>query len=342
MPTDRSFGATLRRYRLAVGPDVVRLGKYERLPARVGRPVTQEEAAEAVGVSRTWYALLEAGGAHPSGALVNRIADALQLEPPDRLALIRFAVPEIAPALAQLQVADFAPAWPIGSTLSIASPTEIEATAMHLARLREHFMRSGELSADLRPRIRTSWRRSAQAVDVRLLAAPLPFALDGDLADLRAANEPLLRAASAIVAFLVDRLADAGYVVVLTDARGRILIVEGDLAVRRQLARLDFVAGGDWSERAAGTNAIGTALTDGRPLQLLAAEHFCEGWQHLTCTAAPIRDPGRGEIVGVLDITGGYKLIREPLLALIMRCALEIEEALSASASRAALAIEQP
>ena len=49
----------------------------------------------------------------------------------------------------------------------------------------------------------------------------------------------------------------------------------------RLLERLEFVAGADWSEDAAGTNAIGTALTDGRPLQLMAAEHFCEGWQHL-------------------------------------------------------------
>ena len=38
---------------------------------------------------------------------------------------------------------------------------------------------------------------------------------------------------------------------------------------------------GDWSEAAAGTNALGTAIADGHVVQLLGAEHYCSGWQDL-------------------------------------------------------------
>ena len=90
---------------------------------------------------------------------------------------------------------------------------------------------------------------------------------------------------------LTDFLAGSGYVIVLSDAKGCLLDVIGDVAIRRRLARIDFIPGGDWSEAAAGTNAIGTALADGHVVQFMGAEHYCDGWQDLTCTAAPIRPP---------------------------------------------------
>jgi hypothetical protein len=39
--------------------------------------------------------------------------------------------------------------------------------------------------------------------------------------------------------------------------------------------------------------------------------------------------PGTSEIVGVLDISGSYKLVRPQLIGLVMGAALEIEERLA-------------
>jgi transcriptional regulator of acetoin/glycerol metabolism len=116
---------------------------------------------------------------------------------------------------------------------------------------------------------------------------------------------------------------------VLTDGTGTILDLRCNSDLRRKLERIAFECGVVWSEASAGTNAIGTALTDDRPLQLMAAEHYCDGWQDLTCTAAPIHDPETGEIIGVLDITGDYRLVRPQLLGTIVQYALEIEERLA-------------
>jgi transcriptional regulator with XRE-family HTH domain len=49
----------LRHFRVRIDPKEKALGPQERTPARRGKPVTQEELAEYIGVSRCWYGMLE-------------------------------------------------------------------------------------------------------------------------------------------------------------------------------------------------------------------------------------------------------------------------------------------
>jgi transcriptional regulator of acetoin/glycerol metabolism len=105
-----------------------------------------------------------------------------------------------------------------------------------------------------------------------------------------------------------------GYVIAVTDTDGVALELAGDLGTRRRLSRIEIEAGGDWSEASAGTNAIGTALADRRPMQAWASEHYCEGATALTCTAAPIHLPGSVEISGTLNVSASYKLVRPHML----------------------------
>jgi signal transduction histidine kinase len=214
--------------------------------------------------------------------------------------------------------------------LSIASPSEIERTARQLRAMREGFLTTGSL-ATLIPRslILESWQRChAMNVNPSRRFAPLAVARESQLYQVREANELLVRATHSVMGRLTDFLAGSGYVIVLSDAKGVLLDVLGDAGIRRRLARIDFVPGGDWSEAAAGTNAIGTALADRHVVQLMAAEHYCDGWTDLTCTAAPIRHPFTGEVIGVLDVTGDYRLIRSFLTNSLAAAALEVQQEL--------------
>jgi len=210
--------------------------------------------------------------------------------------------------------------------LSIASSTEIEQTARQLKAAREEFLITGiPAQRSTRPMILESWQRcSAMQVSPLLRNAPLAITHEDQLRCLLEGSQLLLRAAHQVMKHLSDFL--DGYVIVLSDANGCLLKVIGDTRTRRRLARIDFVPGGDWSEAAAGTNALGTAITDGHVVQLLGAEHYCEGWQDLTCTAAPIRHPLSGEILGTLDVTGNYHLIRPFLSSFIAAAALQVQQ----------------
>src|SRR5690348_1922514 len=166
---------------------------------------------------------------------------------------------------------------PYSVHLSIASPSEIEHTARRLKTTREILMTTGILPQHPpRPMILESWRRCrAMQVNPSLRYAPLAVTHDIQLTHLREASHLLMRAARPVMSHLSDFLAGSGYVIVLSDADGCLLEVIGDAGVRRSLAHIDFVCGGDWSEAAAGTNAVGTALVDGHVVQLLGAEHYC-------------------------------------------------------------------
>jgi transcriptional regulator with XRE-family HTH domain len=91
------MGALLKEHRRLIPRDATSLGPYVRLPVRHGKGVTQEEIAEAIGVSRVWYAMLESGAAlHTSPRLLARLADALALPDDSREALVRLGLPELA------------------------------------------------------------------------------------------------------------------------------------------------------------------------------------------------------------------------------------------------------
>ena len=79
------------------------------LPATTRRRVPglrREEVAELVGVSPNWYAFFEMGHGDRnfSAAFVQRVADALQLDPGERVALMRLALPEVASAAEHFDV----------------------------------------------------------------------------------------------------------------------------------------------------------------------------------------------------------------------------------------------
>jgi sigma-54 dependent transcriptional regulator, acetoin dehydrogenase operon transcriptional activator AcoR len=93
------------------------------------------------------------------------------------------------------------------------------------------------------------------------------------------------------------------------------------------LSRASKVAlqpGVNWSESSKGTNAIGTALVSETPTLVHADEHFMHANHFLTCSAAPILDP-RGNILGVLDVTGDQRGYHQHTMALVKMSARMIE-----------------
>lgn len=93
---ERRFGQVLRQLRNDIPWDASSLGDFVRLRNRVGKAVSQDEIAEALGVSRCWYGMLESGKqVRPSIDLLERLCDVFRLDPPQRLALIGLGNPEL-------------------------------------------------------------------------------------------------------------------------------------------------------------------------------------------------------------------------------------------------------
>jgi transcriptional regulator of acetoin/glycerol metabolism len=108
----------------------------------------------------------------------------------------------------------------------------------------------------------------------------------------------------------------------------------GDRRTLDQGQDIHLTQGGAWGENVIGTNGIGTALATGRPAQVHAAEHFCEGIKGWTCAGAPIFEPGTTEIPGVVDISGPPSTYQQNNLTLAVTTARQIEAALGESSAR--------
>lgn len=172
-----------------------------------------------------------------------------------------------------------------------------------------------------------SWRRSrSNGVD------PDGFGGAVELAgpDLRRYREthPTSLIRPVVRKLLVEDAAEAGLLVAISDAQGRLLWVEGDPKVKDQATGMNFVEGADWSEDRVGTNAPGTALALDHHVQIFGAEHFSRVVHEFSCTAAPVHDPLSGEIIGAIDITGGPRVAAPEVLSLIRATVVAAESEL--------------
>ena len=220
----------------------------------------------------------------------------------------------------------------MGAPDSLAMPPGADPRQLtrHLGQLHDSFVSSGAVDPALRSVVSESWRRSVRSgVDPERSLARLPLD-DARLADARTTH-PLAIGMPVIRRLLVDEAAEAGLLVAVSDAAGQLLWVEGDPLLRARAENIHFLPGADWSEESAGTNAPGTALALGRPVQIFGPEHLLRSVTPWSCSAAPIREPDTGAILGVLDLTGGPEVAGPQTLALVRATVAAVEAELRLS-----------
>jgi hypothetical protein len=168
-----------------------------------------------------------------------------------------------------------------------------------------------------RPRevIAESWNRLlTKGIDPDRLLPP----------DVDTSGLDMLRQSSGLLAVLDDVsrglesvIDDGENILVIADARGRVLWRSGSRRLLGHADRLGFVEGASWSENSVGTNAIGTALASHRAVQIFSAEHFLRSHHPWTCAGAPIRDPRTGHVIGVVDVSGPAATVHPTTVALV-------------------------
>jgi hypothetical protein len=172
----------------------------------------------------------------------------------------------------------------------------------------------------------SSWRRSMALGISPDQHSPRHLHEASEVLELRRGHR-LQQVMPALSELLADDSSGGRHLLVLTDAGGEILWRVGSAQVLRRADRLEFSEGADWSEAGIGTNAISEALVTGRPVQLFSAEHLVRTHHEWACTAAPIRDPLTGALLGVLDVSGPLESLTADTLRMV-RCAVSMAEAL--------------
>ncbi|GFR35373.1 sigma-54-dependent Fis family transcriptional regulator [Thermobrachium celere] len=145
-----------------------------------------------------------------------------------------------------------------------------------------------------------------------------------ELNDRLIRSRKLILAAIPFMNMLYDFVKGYDFFLILTDEEGCILNIVGDQNILQEAFELKMVPGAFMSEEAIGTNAMGTALKEKRPVQVSKDEHFIYAYHKWTCSAAPIRDKD-GTIIGCLDITGYSEKVHPHTLGMVVAAAYSIE-----------------
>jgi len=157
---------------------------------------------------------------------------------------------------------------------------------------------------DASSRIANSWRRCLVNHKLDPARQGPPQTLTES--EIRHAAEPMeetIRLATPELEDLARVLRDAGYCVNLADANATMLFsrLPGE-ADARMFLDWKIYTGSNFAETFEGTNGLGTALAEEKPILVHRDEHFRAQWHMFSCAVAPLFDQA-GRLAGAINIT---------------------------------------
>lgn len=157
---------------------------------------------------------------------------------------------------------------------------------------------------DAESRIANSWRRCLISHKLDPARQGPPQTLTE--AEVRHVAEPMEETIRLLTPELDDLarvLRDAGYCVNLADANATMLFsrLPGE-ADARMFMDWKIYTGSNFAETCEGTNGLGTALAEQKPILVHRDEHFRAQWHMFSCAVAPLFDQA-GRLAGAINIT---------------------------------------
>lgn len=182
---------------------------------------------------------------------------------------------------------------------------------IHTKKIFDEIARDGNRADEADSLVVSSWKRcvTQYKLDPNRHSGP-EIVTQPELRSASDALDMLTHVAKPDIARLMNRLAPASYVIMLSDSNGIALDVLSSTPADRALRRVGVCAGAAWGEVNAGTNGIGTSIASGCGVTVHRSQHFYPAYLGLTCTAAPIFD-ANGNVIAALDASAVADLPQE-------------------------------
>ncbi|WP_237152438.1 GAF domain-containing protein [Oryzibacter oryziterrae] len=169
-----------------------------------------------------------------------------------------------------------------------------------------------------RSALTASWQRSSalHKLDPAAPRAPVWRLTEEEFKQARQRMEPLIACAETAMDRLHAAVGGVGCCVLLADRNGVPIERRGAAGDDATFRDWGLWVGTQWSESAEGTNGIGTALAEQRPVTIHRDQHFFSRNALLSCTSSPIHDAD-GQLAAVIDVSSCRADLTEGFLTLI-------------------------
>ncbi|GEL18902.1 DNA-binding protein [Pseudonocardia asaccharolytica] len=163
----------------------------------------------------------------------------------------------------------------------------------------ERFVAGDDDVDGIPPVILISWHRSRDLYRVDPIRTSPPPAVGAGTGSLL--HDSILTQLGGLAASVAER--GDGALTTVTDGTGQILGAWGPRDILRRAADSHLAPLFTWSERATGTNGMGTALGRRGPVTVRGPEHWCAALHGWSCNGTAIDDPVSGEPIAVLNVS---------------------------------------
>ncbi|MFS8579065.1 MAG: GAF domain-containing protein, partial [Novibacillus thermophilus] len=140
-------------------------------------------------------------------------------------------------------------------------------------------------------------------------------------------NETFIQHTVRILEKLAPYIRQSGHIATLVSKDGTIVHTAGDPSFEEQARTVHLQVGTNWQERRKGTNAMGVALVEQKPVRVHGGQHFYVKNRFLTCAASPVFTP-RGELAGVINMSGRKERFNPLTLSLVSMVAETLQSRL--------------
>ncbi len=175
--------------------------------------------------------------------------------------------------------------------------------------------------------VQKSWKR-CQKYGLRPTDAVYDSVMTGRrLNEIIKENETFIQHTVRILEKLAPYIRQSGHIATLVSKDGTIVHTAGDPSFEEQARTVHLQVGTNWQERRKGTNAMGVALVEQKPVRVHGAQHFYVKNRFLTCAASPVFTP-RGELAGVINMSGRKERFNPLTLSLVSMVAETLQSRL--------------
>jgi sigma-54 dependent transcriptional regulator, acetoin dehydrogenase operon transcriptional activator AcoR len=169
-----------------------------------------------------------------------------------------------------------------------------------IAAARERFAAGADSVDGVRPEILVSWYRCREEYEVSPYLDRAPAAAEGAPHSI---EHDVVFAELGGLAAGAAREAGDDTLVTVADCDGHVLAAWGSRRLLSLAADSNLAPWSAWSERASGTNGMGTALESKNPVLVRGPEHWCQGFHAWMCAGVAVRDVVTHDPLAALNVS---------------------------------------
>lgn len=202
------------------------------------------------------------------------------------------------------------------------------------------FIESGEIKGNIVPSyIAESWRRSREK-GIDPFHFPPSVYLDPEIYEKKKSEQQYLTSiAKPFMENIYRSLEQSRYLVVLYNSEGYHLLRIGQRADFERSSQFTIREGLCFEEEKIGTCGFSLVKWLKKPIQIIGCEHYSVLLHYIVGSYAPINDPIRGDLIGVLGVTGARTIPNPHTLGIAIAASTAIENYINLDHARKILSV---